>query len=257
MNQFDSPLKTIENDIKNIKHYDEHFANVKEYKKNYFHETVDKYFQETNLNKPMDMVYVNTYTLTPTFYNKYIRFAFPNFQSNKIVFKNLRLMDNKLNNLIDQCTFDVAGSHIDIIYGKVFDLLRYIYGITNESVLPFSFCRNNDYCPNMDNGSVVIQLNQNIVPFDFNLQVDVFEVNEPTNINNLLIQLQFSGEEDICSGHCKYKINFNNQVCFLVMESDATIDRFKLQIDGWDFDNYNMENMIKYKNYYILPLTPS
>lgn len=198
-----------------------------------------------------------------------VTFMFPKLESSKFVYCNLRLKDSKWNNVIRSCELELAGARADKVYGKVLKTLRYVYGIKDETVLPFSFCRDGEYLAvNKSDVRLNIEFDVYSDPIygdDFELLVDVYSIENgpyfnPVEFNRdrAITQLQFTGTE-ITSGREveKFKLDFNYLVNFLIVSfSNNRPEKIDLLFNGHD-TNINLENMIQYDDHYIIPFTPS
>ncbi len=192
-----------------------------------------------------------------------IKFIFPQLKSNKFVYKNLRLNDTKWNNYIEYCTLESSGSELDKIYGRVCKTLRYLYDITDDTILPFSFCRTDEYFPKSDIVTYIL-FEKNIPDDDFSLEVDIYEIMDPDFdpdtfvYNNAVTQIQFTGEESLCNCNCaKFRLDFNHVVCYLILSiTNNTPKYINLRLGGTD-THIALADAIVYDDHYIIPLTVS
>jgi len=108
----------------------------------------------------------------------------PKLELSKFVYKNLRFMDTKWNDLVNSCEINYCGSRVDMIYDRVFKSSETNYGITDESVLPFSFCIDPEYLrEDLEvNINIVIVFNCGLFDLifqkEFHMLVDIYEIIE-------------------------------------------------------------------------------
>lgn len=187
------------------------------------------------------------------------RFILPKLESDKLVYRFVRFTSVAHNDLIHSCGLEYMGSLIDFAYKEIFTALRNIYGIKDNTMLPFAFCRDNKYfIPGRKKDiNIYIGPMPDIID-NFTLSVDIYEMIEPLkyDIPNIIVQQQFTGFENLAM--CgKYKLNFNHIVNYIIIDAPkCTIERFILHIDNFDTD-IDMKDIIYYNNQYIIPFTKS
>lgn len=190
--------------------------------------------------------------------NKY-SFRFSKLNLNKYVYKNLRFSSNVDANTIEKCELIVGGSPIDTIYGITFETLRYLYKISDNSMLPFSFCKYNEYItqciPEID---IHIYLGKNTD--NFNLSVDIYEICNPEynptkfRCSDIITQLQLNKGKILAR---ELSLNFKHMVNYIIINvPNGKLKDFKLLFNGVK-SNITITHMFKYDDNYIIPLTKS
>jgi hypothetical protein len=196
------------------------------------------------------------------------KFVFPILPSNKFVYKNLRITSNKFNAIIEICELKCNGSSIDSCYGRAFNALRYIYNITDDTLFPFDFCRDDKYLPNNSTYCAYTrftpkEFNMNVD--DFGLSVDVYEIDnadfnsDAFAYDGIISVCDFTGAEyalKSCNS-CKIKLNYNHVINYIMVSIPNTkINRIILQMEGIVVCNIPITDMFCYDNHYIIPFTP-
>ena len=249
-------------------------------KTNYFNEIEtlkEKYNKPCNkfIGTPqIDLTYNKTITLNPIGClgpNRQVAFVLPKLTDNcKMAFKNLRVNDIMTwESRFYSCELDCSGQRIDIIYSQIIETLRYVYDIDNPSVLPFSFCKPNDYLLSdlFSEMKIIFKLNDydnTNNDIEFNLKIDVYDVcdNKTEEFQKLqsykekeIFQLQFNGEESAECKYSKYKLNFNHPITHLIFSTDnSKIEELQLVLDG-QASAINLNNAHKFDKDYIVPLS--
>lgn len=113
-------------------------ADLKQYKSNPSTKLNTKFYETSVLDCAVNLV------------NKQDRnfkcnFVFPKSHLRKYVYKNLRLVCGIHNLYIKDCEIDWRGCCVDKINLEMFETLRYLYNITDSTILPFSFCRDGKF----------------------------------------------------------------------------------------------------------------
>lgn len=153
----------------------------------------------------------------------------------------------------------MGGSPIDTIYRITFETLRYLYKISDSSILPFSFCKDNKYItqciPEID---IDIYLDKNID--NFNLSVDIYEICNPEynptkfRCSDIITQLQLNKGKMLARG---LSLDFKHMVNYIIINiPNGKLKDFKLLFDGVE-SNITITCMFKFGNNYIIPLTKS
>lgn len=202
--------------------------------------------------------------------------AFPKSNLNKYVYKNLRTVTNL--DTIRSYELQQSGCTLDRIYVQTFSSMRFIYGIHNESILPFSFCKNNEYLLE-NNADIHIQCfsKWNIIVVDekISLLVDIYEIIDDDKISycvdgilkkieskntvpySVITQTQFTGEDFIYYYvlPCAYKLNFYCVINYIIINiPKGQPINFHLTL-GEMYPNFSMIDAIIYNNQYIIPFT--
>lgn len=185
-------------------------------------------------------------------------FTFPIPFISKYVYKNLRIKSLD-QSMVQYCELTCGGHKIETIYGQIFPTLRYMYGITNTNILPFSFCKKNEY---LIGGNFDITLdclidkqylmNENFSFYDYKLVVDVYEIiDEDYNPNpniNIFTQVQFMQSESPILYPIEPKLK--NIINYIIVHlKEGKLIKFYLLINGVDID----ANIIHYGDQYIVP----
>jgi hypothetical protein len=103
--------------------------------------------QQNNYNS-LKLKYYSTFlidTIQPKCDNTY-KITLPKFDPAKYVFKNLRFKNMKCDSFIDIIKITIGGNCIDEIDGNLFNVLRYIYGIEDQFIIPLHICAYNYLC---------------------------------------------------------------------------------------------------------------
>lgn len=234
-------------------------TDLKQYKSNPSTKLNTKFYETSILDCAVDLV---------SRQDRYFRcnFVFPKSHLNKYVYKNLRLTCDTHNIYIEDCEIDWRGYCVDKINLEMFQTLRHLYKIVDDTILPFSFCRDGEY---FMPSSAEIQARIMFKPghkdlSNFKLLVDIYEITD-TNFdsanficNNVATRQIFTGGENRDIGQlCKYKLNFSNVINYIIIHlSNDTLKNFNLRFNGIN-TSFDMSNIIKYDNKYIIPFTKS
>lgn len=155
-----------------------YWTSIKKLHNKYYTPDNDKLIKYHN-QKSKNMTYYKTVTVDTRGDNR--NWTFPKLESG-FVYKNLRFSDGKNNDdFLHKCVI-AHGNKIEQIMESQFQILRYIYGITNPNILPFSFCKQNEYLES-DSSDVYISIivkNQygNIKHAYFSLDMDIYKIND-------------------------------------------------------------------------------
>ena len=254
-----------------LENNDEYWQNIKKFKERYYG-SQDEYFEKNYPNNNnTKLIYKETVILEPNGscgFNKQCSFPLSDLNTNKLVYKNLRVSSNKFDHTITRCHLECNGSTIDSVYGRTFKTLRYIYGIDDDTKLPFYFNMGNDFLPNTFNTAIYIRFGpeqSDICLDDFTLSVDIYEIddvnfNEDTfTYNNAVVQCQYTGMESASKGTnaLKFKTDFNHVMEYILVSiPDTKITDIILQLDGFDM-HIPFEDLVCHDAHYIIPLTKS
>jgi hypothetical protein len=258
----------INNSIKDSTYWE----NIKTFKEKYFG-AQDEYFEKNyqNNNNNTKLNYQKTVNIEANGscgFNRICSFTFPTLDSNKLVYKNLRVSSNKFNNVIDRCELECNGSAIDKVYGRVLKTLRYIYNINDDTLIPFYFNIDNEYLPNNMSTIIYIRFGSecpDVCLDDFSLSVDIYEIDDINfsedsyTYNNTVVQCNYTGMESASrqTVALKFKTNFNHVMNYiLVSVPDTTLTSISLQFDGYDMP-IPISDIVCYDRHYIIPLTMS
>ena len=246
----------------------EYWQNIQKYKEKYFG-SQDEHFKSNypNNNNNVKLVYQKTIILEPhgsIGENRKCCFSFPELDTNKLVFKNLRLNKN-YDDVIHSCEISCGGSMIDKVWGRTFKTLRYLYNIDDPTIIPFYFNMNNEYFPN--NASTQIYMHFSSGNLDgFELSIDIFEIDDSNfdennyTYDNIIVQCQNTGPEIASNGTNvgKYRLDYNHVMDYILLSiPDTTINHIILQLDGYNAIDMSTENLVCYDNHYIIPMTKS
>jgi hypothetical protein len=253
-------MNPIDLEIQKIAEKSNYFEEIEILKQKY-NKTGDEYIGIDNI----ELSYNRTITLHLTGNpspNRKCWVYFPNDLSNQMVCKNLRFNNKKWNECIEWCCFECQGYQLDKIYGRIFPTLRYIHNINDESTLPFSFCRDNDYIsyPLYHTTRFYFEFNENfLTDCRFELLIDVYDkVNPYHEIKSQeIFQTQFTGEDPAMDKNGKYRFGFHSPISHLIFGYDnAKIEKLDVYLDGRK-TVINLDNAIEYDNNYIVPLSKS
>ena len=201
-------------------------------------------------------------------YGRRFSYNLPNFPQNgnqRHVYKNLRFSSDKFNNIIDNCELNSGGSRIDKIYTNLYNVLRHVYNINNDTVLPFYFCSGENFLPCSENSqySIIMEAltkdqvaNLDVSLDDLELYVDVYyyEVNK----NELPTNLEWSITSIEHGGGISTRTESNNlvlllkELCsqFIVYIPNRMLEDFSLFLDNID-SGITIDNATIYDNHYI------
>lgn len=174
-----------------------------------------------------------------------ITYIFPKINLKKFVYKNLKLEDK-----IEFCQLEQNGIPIDKIDGVIFPTLRLLYGITNNKIVPFSFCKENEFLlPSIWNTKLIVYVNNK----NINISVDIYEIiDDCERLSDMIItQVQSTGKQTThrCNRLCfVHLINY-----IIVYLSKGTLRRFLLQFNGCDIP-ISIADVTYYNGQYIIPL---
>lgn len=190
--------------------------------------------------------------------NKY-SFRFPKLHLNKYVYKNLRFSSILDSNAIEKCELIVGGSMIDTIYGITFKTLRYLYKICDNTVLPFSFCKDIEYIPQcIPEIDININLCKNID--NVNLLVDIYEICNSEYNPTKFVCTDIITQHQLNKGKMSPKglsVNFKYMVNYIIIHiPNGKLIDFKLLFNGTN-SNITATHMFKYDGMYIIPFTKS
>lgn len=207
------------------------------------------------------------------------RFKLPKINANQ-VYKNLKLFgDIEIGNV----ELEIGGSSIERIYGNVFDVLRSIYGISDENTLPFSFCRDSHYSnepnlfstketgcylSNLENMDIVIYIEtkEKVNIDDFNITLDIFDLcynKDPTYFESLepleyVIIQNVHIQEHINNNTNIYKLCFNHVCAHIILHCpNNTIKNISLLLDDNILKITPLKVFDANSGKYIIPLTLS
>lgn len=224
----------------------DYWEEISKLKKIYYGEEdayVDKHINSQYRPK---MKYYGTYHLKQINNTTYI---FPKINLEKFVYKNL-----KSNGEIESCQLEQNGKIIDNIDGVIFPTLRLLYGITDVNIIPFSFCKENEFLlPSIWNTKLIIHTNNNI-----NLSVDIYEIIDdcerlPVGVlpDMIITQVQSNGKQTV---HRHYRLCFLHLINFIIIYlPKGLISSFRLQFNGHD-SPITILDTIYHNNQYIIPL---
>lgn len=239
------------------------------------HGTEDDYMEKHIITpyKPK-MKYYGTFFLEQINENTYL---FPKINleprlatgdSEKFVYKNLK-SDTQIE---DSCQLIQNGKIIDMIDGEIFSTLRLLYGISDNNILPFSFCKENNFLlPSIWNTKLIINANKNINSEEvhtesecnkstFNISVDIYEIVEDCDkISDMVItQIQSLGAESISKMNQRigrYRLCFQHIMSHIIIHlPKGTINKFLIQINGMDLP-ITISNMKYHNDQYVITLT--
>jgi hypothetical protein len=189
------------------------------------------------------MKYYGTYALEQVNTTTYV---FPKINLEKFVYKNL-----KLDGEIEFCQLEQNGTIIDKIDGVIFPTLRLLYGILDEKIVPFSFCKDAEFLlPSIWNTKLVICTGETHI----NPSIDIYEIiDDCEGLSDMIItQVQSTGKQNISRHHRLCFLHLTNYI--IVHVSKWTLSRFLLQFNGQDVPIV-MDDVTYYNGQYIIPLT--
>jgi hypothetical protein len=146
--------------------------------------TIQQHEYENMKLKYCDTIELKSYN-KPIKYGRRYSYLIPFDRNTNSAYVNIR--SNFTQNIM-RCQLEIGGWRLDDIYGKMFGVLRHIYKIEDENVIPFKIFSNGHYLPAAkyhdiriniefkecnDGSNVDIPDNEN--DFDFTLFVDKFE----------------------------------------------------------------------------------
>ncbi len=187
------------------------------------------------------------------------------------VFKNLRFSSPLLNNIVESAELVIGGTTIDRLNGSLFSIIRSIYKINDETVLPFYFCTKHGYLRSPEHHE--IRINMTMRPWkdlplefdDFSLLCDIYECDSTYEdaisngngyrVKHMVSQLKFDPDVNI---NYLDEINLWETTHLIVKLNDFNIqDIYRFEI----VDNniyrtaaINFDVIEKYGDYYIIPL---
>lgn len=148
----------------------------------------------SGLSNDKKLRYTDTVKLFSTMggpgYGRRFTFDLPN---RNCVYKNLRFSSDGFNKVISRCELEVNDLRLDMLPNYTFGTLRRIYGIYDDSVIPFHFCTPYNSLPSSEHTrySVIMEAftEDQIDPsdkMDFNdlyilVDVHTYEFDEPIN----------------------------------------------------------------------------
>lgn len=237
------------------------------YIKNHYHITkkeIHNYYSKAKVikNPNIKLNYVKTVTLEQTEYPNYKKYDFPkhNDKLGQYVYKNLRFENSDYNELVDTCEIEVDGARLDKIYKKTFNVLRYIYKINDNTVLPFHFCTDDNWLIEGRSGNRIYIKSE--AP-TIKLLIDIYEFTDfivsrtdkrmsPLGFEDMNSQLNccFNGTETTTLTICKCRLDFSSIVTHLILEIPDT-KKISIQINGYDFIVIDPEMFDEYEYAWI------
>jgi hypothetical protein len=236
--------------------------------------------------KNLKMNYKSTHKLVPVsqkiYYHskheKVYTLIFPKLPTlsneNSYVYKNLKFSkSSKYNSLINKCILEIGGSRIDAVYNPMFNVLRHVYNIKDDFVIPFYFCTNDNYLPMLSQHecriNVITDADIKDIEFeDLEITVDVYELSNavesfyygPNNksIDYAMMQTQFCGVERVTNKNSKLRLDFNHPTNHIIISSskDNKLKNINLEFDS-NLLNIDMSEVKIFDGHYIIPLTRS
>lgn len=274
---------------------DEYFDQIKKLKEG-FNNIIDERVCDPNLieshNEYLEtkLKFIETIKVEPlgnVNFNRKISFLLPKFYTEKSLnspqkmyaYKNLRLVSNKHNKLIRSCELEIGGARIDTVYGRILKTLRHLYEL-DDTNLPFYFNRKNSYLPiaewhnyriifdfydrdeiKLESENSELEKLESIMD-NFDLFVDMYEIEPKSTINHMIYQISYNGGELIGTSNC-CKIKLCNNLIhthLLVVPENYDLVNYKLQ-----FANTNkyadlvidLDKCEKYDGVIIIPFVKS
>jgi hypothetical protein len=246
----------------------------------FYHENINNHFN--TIKSIQQQLSINT---IPNFVNKKLKFVrteslhvncSPNrryaidlYEHDNIanrVIKNIRFNNQ---HILDNIELEIAGPLIDKIFNKIngtFDVMRYLLGIDDPTILPFACTSGNNYIPYGLLRYHRIKLRFQYGTFDPNtiddsyITYDVCEIDEPLvilldKLSFISQQLQFTGEEPYFTDRMKIKFNFRYYVTHIFYYSPTGIDHLYLTFHYNQNETYLYPIIEKYGDFYIIPFT--
>lgn len=220
-------------------------------------------YQDTKLK------YVTTMELVPAGqvgYDRRVSLLTNHFDESKYVYKNFRISSSKFNKCINHIILDVGGSKHDKVYSNVFKVLRHIYGIEDETVVPFYFNTEGNYLPILTYFDTRFHLefteegDEDLDELGF--YIDLYEREEPCegkhpSLEYMIMQLLYTGEEQIKNTDVLLRLHFHSVCTHLIFNiPNKKLSEFKLLLDKED-TGLTLEDAEVYDDHYIVSLTRS
>lgn len=255
---------------------DTYWDNILRLKAKYYG-TEDAYVEKYNhMSHKLNIKFHETMTISGTRNGDRCELVFPKSDLNKYVYKNLRTVTNF--DTVRCYELQQSGCQLDKIYVKTFPSLQFIYDMPDKSILPFSFCKNNEYLIANDINTYIYcfsKWNIAVVYEEITLLVDIYEIIDDMEISycvdgisrkiepekseshSLITQTQFTGEDIIYNYTLPgtYRLNFNYVINYIIIDipKGAPIN-FHLTL-GEMYPNFSMLDACIYNNQYIIPFT--
>lgn len=188
-------------------------------------------------------------------------YRFTSMANSKYVYKNLRFSSTD-QSMIKNCELRIGDQLIDNVYGKTFPILRHLYKISDNTVIPFSFCRDNEYIMHTVFHKIDINIDFNFeYKNDLHLFVDIYEICDPDYnpdfiYSDIMTYQQLIGKKNLARDE-KILINFDHIINYIIIDTlgEKLID-FKLLFNGID-TNIVISDIFRYDDMYIIPLNKS
>lgn len=240
---------------------DTYWDNIKRLKAKYYGKE-DAYVEEYNCTShKLNIKFRETMEISGTRNGGKCTLIFPKSNLAKYVYKNLRTVTNL--DTVRSYELQQSGCTLDKIYVQAFPSVQFIYGIHNESILPFSFCKNNEYLIANDTDIHIhcfSKWNIAVIDEEITLLVDIYEIINGDEVENSIItQTQFTGEEPILNYKLPgmYKLHFSCVINYIIIDiSKGQPISFHLTLSEM-YPNFSMSDAIFYNNQYIIPFTKS
>jgi len=197
-------------------------------------------------------------------------------RSNNMVIKNLRI-PKLIQNSIEMISLDVGGLSIDKLWNllennteddSLFDVLRFVHKVDDETIIPFDILIKDNYLPflELDDIRFIISFT-NIQPFKFALTYELYEKDIGNDFEFLSNSLWFTGTESLSKLENTYtmaiiKMTFMLPCKCLIINTVGHKDIIEKITFTFKNEEKNMElvpemnDFIRYKNFYILNMAP-
>lgn len=257
----------------------EYFDKITELKQK-FYGNIDANYDDVEFRKhnenysKINTKYVKTVKLEFTgliSYGRRLCVALPIINDNdkQYVYKNLRT-NNNYDKVIKNCHLEVEGhARIDSTYGKVMDCIRKLYKL-DDNIIPFYFNREHNFLPINENYKYILYFEfegetldtQNIDFENFELSIDIHEIENELDITHSFTSLQFIGNNIASNDVAIYNLCFNHLITYLLLHT-KNCDLVSISLDFFDNSKNRMHldidinKCIKYNGIITIPFVKS
>lgn len=174
-----------------------------------------------------------------------------------------------MDEFVKSCSLHIGGRIIDTIYNE-FDVWRHIYNIDDKSIVPFHFCKKEEFLSILEKDEIRIEV-ELYEHINFELTIDLYEwenskieyqkngkylYSDAHEYHMMLIETD-NVEKKIDTLNFEEKIFFNHVVTHIILKfPQYEIENVIFDLDG-ELLKVPNEYLEKYNDCYIIPLTES
>jgi hypothetical protein len=179
------------------------------------------------------------------------------------IYKNLKCTNI---NCIESIKLTIGGCRVDKIYTNIIDVLQHLYQIDDKTIIPFDFCKNNNFIkqPSYQEVGIIVEMKNGYSVNDFNMTIDIHELNNLDkefyiNNNNHLSIISVTDNKNFQTfeKYAQITLPFHLPTSYLILDCNKIKIKL-LNIYFNDIDSgITLEDTYMYNEKYILPFTPS